>query len=185
MNVLKIVKKRNGNLVPFRQKNIEKSLSKTFLHLGEKEPHLVRILAGSVTDNLKKKHRVTVSVDEIRETIVAVLKENGLKEAAGIYDFVFLHIPKLGITTVVKRDGKHMTFYAHKIFKGVVKSLNQIRIEDPKKAELLTREIVMNLETEARSGIVTTEQIKETVEQILKKNKLAEAANAYLLHRYQ
>jgi 2-phosphoglycerate kinase len=186
MKLPKFVKKRNESIVRFKKANIVNSLRKTFKQVSSKaEPQLIKNLTERVCQNIARRKKELISVDEIRNAISKTLKDQGLKNVADMYDFVFLHIPNPVIKRVTKRDGSSKTFQPYKIFKGINKSFEQAGQHNPKKAEELTREVMKILEKRfEKEGKITSEIVKETTEYVLVKKKFPKVANAYILNRY-
>ncbi len=100
------------------------------------------------------------------------------------YNLVFLHIKGLKIKNVMKRDGRVVNFKMHNIFKSIRKAFSQAGVDDGKKCEDITKEVVNILNKKFAGKTVPVENIKETVEHVLVRRKLPKVARAYLLYRY-
>ncbi len=88
------------------------------------------------------------------------------------------------ITKVMKRDGSTEKFDLKKLNSSIVKALVQSGHKDGKLVKQLAKEAVKILEKGHKGGIVEVQDIKDTVEFVLVKNKLPKAAKNYILYRY-
>lgn len=89
------------------------------------------------------------------------------------------------IVHVRKRTGEHVPFDAEKITAAIQKAMRYLDITNRKKAELLTKKIVVSLNEKQSifyQGIPTIEQIQDTVEEILEKQE-KRIYKAYSLYR--
>lgn len=123
-------------------------------------------------------------MDDIRKHIVKVLKKNGLNDAADHYELVFLHMPDMKFGKVEKRDGRIMKFNPENIFHSIRKAFNQAGKEDGKKCEKMTKEACELLIKKHGTKTMSVVDIKETIEQVLIKNKYPDVAKMYSLYRY-
>ena len=183
-NIPKLVIKLDGTEERFRRNKIKNSLIRVLNHIGKHDRNIVNVLTDKVCHKLNKFKRIKLNVDEIRVTIRKVLKEHKLNEAAQYYELVFLHIKNIKIKKVIKRTGRIEKFEPHKIFKSIRKSFIQIGLEDGKKCEKLTKEVIKLLEKKYKNKPVPVENIKDDIEYILIKNKLPQVAKSYILYRY-
>ena len=183
-NIPKLVIKLDGTEERFRRNKIKTSLTKVLNHIGKHDHHLVDLLVDKIYHQLNKLKRKKLNVDEIRKAIRKVLKEHKMNDAVQFYELVFLHIKNLKIKKVIKRNGRIEKFDPHKIFKSIRKSFSEAGLEDGKKCEHLTKEIIKLLEKKYKNKPIPVENIKEDTEYILIKNKLPQVAKAYILYRY-
>ncbi len=177
------VRKKTHHVQKFDPYKIESSLFRTLKHVG-KESHLARKLTKEVCYEISNHPKDMIEVDKIRKAIINVLKKNKLRDVIEAYDFVFLHIKNLGLKKVVKRDGRTEAFDPYKIFKSIRKSFTQADIQDGKRCEDITKEVVKILEKKYKGKSVPVENIKEDVEYVLVRHKLPQVAKFYILHRY-
>ncbi len=89
------------------------------------------------------------------------------------------------IEKVRKRDGRVESFDHEKIAKSIFKSAVAVGGRDEHLAKRLADEVVMILEAKHTEGLVTIEDIGNTVEKVLIENGHARTAKAYILYRKQ
>lgn len=179
-----LVKKKDGTVEKFQKSKIETSLIKTLQQSGKRDKGIVNRLIDEICLELSKIKKKIIEVDKIRKVIVKVLKRNKMSDVAEVYDFVFLHIKGLKLKKAMKRDGRIVRFEPYKIFKSISKSFDQAGVEDGKKCEEITKEVVNILNKKFAGKVVPVESIKDTIEHVLVRRKLPKVAHAYLLYRY-
>ncbi len=180
----KLVKKSDRLIERFDKEKLKKSIAKTLHHLGKHEETRVTAVTYEVCFELSKSRKRLISVEDIRRTVTRVFKKRKMTQAARYYDLVFLHMRGLKVKRALKRDGRRERFSPFKIFKAIRKSLSQAGIEDGKKCEMLTKEVVSLIDKKYASKIVPVENIKEDIEYVFVKHKLPKVARLYLLYRY-
>jgi len=88
------------------------------------------------------------------------------------------------IKKIRKRDGRIVIFDQNKVTNAIYKATKSIQKEDKKLAEKLTKKVVHVLEKKFdRTTIPSVEQIQDTVEEILIREKQIQLAKAYILYR--
>ncbi|PIT92596.1 MAG: hypothetical protein COU08_01205 [Candidatus Harrisonbacteria bacterium CG10_big_fil_rev_8_21_14_0_10_42_17] len=181
-----LIKKRSGYKVIFRKEKLRASIEKTIHHMRYNEnPHIVKKLYEEILEELKKGKTETVTVDKIRGLIIKAFKSNSLDHLAEAYDYVFLEIQSRKVKKIIKRDGSRVEMHPYKIFKGVRKALQQVEIDDPLKAETVTKEALGLIEKKyGKEKIVPAEMVRDIIEYVFIRHGLERAADAYLLDRY-
>ena len=183
-NLPKLVVKMDGTEEKFRKNKIKLSLSKVLKHIGRHDSNLIAVITDKVCHEISKYRLKKISVERIRTIIKKVLKSHKMNDAAKYYELVFLHIRNIKLKKVVKRDGRIENFDPHKIFKSIRKSFSETGLEDGKKCEQLTKQVIKLLGKKYKNKSVPVENIKEDIEYILIKNKLPHVAKSYILYRY-
>ena len=89
------------------------------------------------------------------------------------------------LESIVKRDGKRVSFDAAKIEEAISKSLKATEQENPKLAKEITERLIHNLKMKFGTTPPTVEQVQDAVEAELVSAGLAETAKAYILYRHQ
>lgn len=87
------------------------------------------------------------------------------------------------ITTIVKRDGRSMSFDIEKIATAIYKAAQVLGGSDKEMAVSIARDVEQYLETEAHISSPTVEQIQDAVERILIAQDHARTAKEYILYR--
>ncbi|MBT9139928.1 MAG: Anaerobic ribonucleoside-triphosphate reductase [Dehalococcoidia bacterium] len=83
-----------------------------------------------------------------------------------------------------KRDGRVVPFNAEKITEAVFKAARAVGGENHKIAEILTKQVVVELTKLGYNGIIPdVEDVQDTVEKVLIENGHARTAKAYILYR--
>ncbi|MEM2110358.1 MAG: vitamin B12-dependent ribonucleotide reductase [Candidatus Bathyarchaeia archaeon] len=83
------------------------------------------------------------------------------------------------VTRVRKRDGRVVNFEPKKIKDAVQKAFIAVELEDGKKAENVTREVVKLLDERFKDKTPTVENIQDIVIEVLRKNGYEKVANEY------
>lgn len=180
----KFVVKHDSSIQKFKKAKIKLSISKAFHHVKKHNKELINKISDEILHHLSKLKVKKINVEKIRTTVLNVLRNHKLHDAYDHYELVFLHIKNIKIKKVIKRDGRIENFSPHKIFKSIRKSFSQVGIEDGKRCEELTKEIIKLLEKKHGKKPIPVENIKSDVENILMRYKLPKVARAYILHRY-
>ncbi len=84
------------------------------------------------------------------------------------------------ITKVIKKDGRKVNFEVERIAKSIYKAANSIGGQNYSKSEELADVVVNKLEEKQQNRQVTTEEIQNTVENVLKDNGHISTLNAYV-----
>lgn len=84
---LKSVKKRNGEIVDFQIEKLERSIGAAFQGAGKQDEFHVRSIAEQVYERLQQQFdgAIVPTADQVREAVVAQLRQNGLPEIAAAY----------------------------------------------------------------------------------------------------
>ena len=87
---------------------------------------------------------------------------------------------------VVKRDGKTVDFDLSKIRNAIEKAFNACRMEyNPDTIDFLALKVTADFELKIKDGVVSVENIQDSVETVLIKAGYDEVAKAYILYRKQ
>lgn len=160
MTIPQIIKKRNGDVVPFDVNKIEKVIKKAFLaaRLDENEP-IAKSIAGLVSSELEFKmlanEGVSLNVEQIQDIVERHLMSAGFFDVAKKYIIYryehekireqekFKAIEKLeeGALYVLKRNGKKQKFDIEKVRKSLGYVLSTLSDEEKK---LFETEVVLN-----------------------------------------
>ena len=87
------------------------------------------------------------------------------------------------IDTILKRDGRRVSFDSQKITNAILGAAREIGGNDKKIAEDLTQQVIGYLEAENEKDNITVEHVQDVVEKILIENGHAQTAKAYILYR--
>ncbi len=182
-NVHKVVK-RNGHVEKFAMHKLEHSI-----HLAMKQAKArsdSRKIAHNVVAELNKKYRKkkVVDVEKIRNITCAVLRKNGLRKTCDYYMFVWLHSRPAKTKKVIKRDGRVVKFHPVRIYKSMQKAMRHSHVKNLFAAGKMTNQVIAAIDRKYKGKPVPVESIKDTVEHVLRKNKMHDAAKAYILYRY-
>ncbi len=82
-----------------------------------------------------------------------------------------------------KRDGSVVPFEAGKITAAIRKAIEEVREDDPSRAEELTAEVVSKLEERFVEDIPSVEEVQDLVEETLIERGLPRTAKSYILYR--
>lgn len=182
MHVQKVVK-RTGRVEKFSLHKLEHSISLAMKQANAKGNS--REIAYHVVTELQKKQRKNaIDVDKIKNVTCSVLRKNGLHKACDYYMFVWLHSKPAKTKKVIKRDGRIVQFHPVRIFKSIQKSMKQAHVKNLLLAGKMTNEVIKIIDRKYKGKPVPVEFIRDTIEHILRKNKLHQAAKAYILYRY-
>ena len=87
---------------------------------------------------------------------------------------------------VVKRDGKTVDFDLSKIRNAIEKAFNACHMEyNPDTIDFLALKVTADFELKIKDGVVSVENIQDSVETVLIKAGYDEVAKAYILYRKQ
>ena len=87
---------------------------------------------------------------------------------------------------VVKRDGKVAEFDIHKIGAAITKAFEALEKQyHPSVMELLALRVTSDFEPKIKDGLVSVEEIQDSVEKVLSEAGYADVAKAYILYRKQ
>jgi transcriptional regulator NrdR family protein len=178
------VRKRDGRTESFSFRKLHASIHQAFRRAGAADHDRASAISHEVRDSLLHKKKKVVAVDEIERTVESVLRRHKLRSVLEAYKLVFLHLHKMKIKTVRKRDGRRQDFDPEKVFKSVCKSFRQAGEPADKRCDKLTQQAVALLEKRYAGKVVPVEEIKETIEFVLVRSKLPKVARAYILYRY-
>jgi ribonucleoside-diphosphate reductase alpha chain len=88
------------------------------------------------------------------------------------------------VVQIRKKDGSIVAFEAQKLEKSLENALISARHKNPKLAKKLSQQVTETLEKQIPKGVVATvKDITDVILEVLAKNKLPQAAKAYLEHR--
>ena len=87
------------------------------------------------------------------------------------------------IEKIRKRDGRIVDFDANRIRDAIHRAFIAVELENGKRAERLTREVVKLLEKRFKKRVPTVEDIQDTVLEVLEKSSYKKIANGYLAYR--
>ncbi|MBE6123526.1 MAG: ribonucleoside triphosphate reductase [Erysipelotrichaceae bacterium] len=87
---------------------------------------------------------------------------------------------------VVKRDGKIVDFNINKITTAITLAFEALHKEYHKSVvELLSLHVTADFEDKIRNGLITVEDIQDSVEKVLSESGYSDVAKAYILYRRQ
>ena len=87
---------------------------------------------------------------------------------------------------VVKRDGSITSFNLSKISVAITKAFEATHMEyNPDIIDLLALKVTADYQAKIKDGLVTVEDIQDSVENVLSKAGYADVAKAYILYRKQ
>ena len=198
------VQKRNGQIIEFIPSRITHAVANSFKEqIGlPRESELndeVMKNAQKVTDCvvavLKERgiQRPFLTVEEIQDEVIRQLYENGYKEAGERYaSYRRFHAERrklFELYSVIKRDGKVVSFKQEKIALAIAKALiaqnkgiyNEILIE---KAQELTEKVVSEIRTRWPDGkSIHIEEVQDIAEKVIMAVGYHEVAKRYIIYR--
>jgi len=198
------IQKRNGQIIEFIPSRITHAIAGSFKeHIGlPREAQLtidvmnnVQKVTDCVVAVLKERgaQRPFLTVEEIQDEVIRQLYENGHKEVAQRYASYRRHHAgrrKLfELYSVIKRDGKVVSFKQEKIFLAIAKALvaqnksvyNEILIE---KAHELSEKVVSEICSRWPEGkSIHIEEVQDIVEKVIMAAGYHEVAKRYILYR--
>ena len=182
MKIRKVVK-RTGRLEKFSLHKLEHSL-----HLAMNQARvkgdakkLAHLVVAELHKNLKKD---SVDVDKIRKTCVKVLRNHKMSKASDYYMFRWLHSKPSKTKKVVKRNGRVTKFHPVRIYKSIQKAMRQTHVKNLLLAAKMTTQVIASIDKKYKGKPVPSEEIRNEIEKVLKKNKHHNAAKHYVLYRY-
>ncbi len=151
MAIPQIIKKRNGDVVPFDISKIEKVIKKAFLaaRLDENEP-IAKSIAGLVSSELEFRilanEGVVLTVEQIQDIVERHLMSAGFFDVAKKYiiyryehekireqeKFKAIEMLEEGALYVLKRNGKKQKFDIEKVRKSLQYVLSGLSVEEKK-----------------------------------------------------
>ena len=88
------------------------------------------------------------------------------------------------IDTIIKRDGRKVSFDPQKITDAIMKAFHASNsAKTIKTAEQLTRQVLDELEKNESIGEPSVEEVQDTVERVLIENGFVRTAKSYILYR--
>jgi len=198
------IQKRNGQIIEFVPNRITHAIANSFKEqIGlPRESELSDELmsnAQKVTDCvvavLKERgiSRPFLTVEEIQDEVIRQLYENGHKEVGERYaSYRRYHAERrklFELYSVIKRDGKVVSFKQEKIALAIAKALiaqnkgvyNEILIE---KAQELTEKVVSEIRTRWPDGkSVHIEEVQDIAEKVIMAAGYHEVAKRYIIYR--
>jgi len=198
------VQKRNGQIIEFIPSRITHAIANSFKEqMGiPRESELsneVMSNAQKVTDCvvavLKERglQRPFLTVEEIQDEVIRQLYENGHKEVGERYaSYRRYHAERrklFELYSVIKRDGKVVSFKQEKIALAIAKALiaqnkgvyNEILIE---KAQELTEKVVSEIRTRWPDGkSIHIEEVQDIAEKVIMAAGYHEVAKRYIIYR--
>jgi len=198
------VQKRNGQIIEFIPNRITHAIANSFKEqLGiPRESELTEEVtqnAQKVTDCvvavLKERglQRPFLTVEEIQDEVIRQLYENGFKEVGERYaSYRRYHAERrklFELYSVIKRDGKVVSFKQEKIALAIAKALiaqnkgvyNEILIE---KSQELTEKVVSEIRTRWPDGkSVHIEEVQDIAEKVIMAAGYHEVAKRYIIYR--
>lgn len=198
------VQKRNGQLIEFIPVRITHAIANSFKEQAglPRESELLdegMANAQKVTDCvvavLKERavEKPFLTVEEIQDEVIRQLYENGFKEAAERYASYRRHHAArralFDLYSVIKREGKIVSFKQEKITLAIAKSLiahnkgvyNEILIE---KAHELSEKVVSEVRVKWPNGkAIHIEEVQDIVEKVIMAAGYHEVAKRYIIYR--
>ena len=87
---------------------------------------------------------------------------------------------------VVKRDGKIVDFNISKISAAITMAFEALQKEyHPSVIELIALHVTSDFESKIHNGLITVEDIQDSVEKVLSESGYSDVAKAYILYRRQ
>ena len=87
---------------------------------------------------------------------------------------------------VVKRDGKIADFNISKISAAITKAFEALEKQyHPSVIDLISLHVTSDFESKIKDGLITVEEIQDSVEKVLSESGYADVAKAYILYRRQ
>jgi len=87
--------------------------------------------------------------------------------------------------TIIKRDGRQVSFDTSKIAFAIFKALRAVGRADRHKADILAGQVVQKLGLGSRESLPMVEEVQDVAEKVLFANGEFEAAKAYIIYRFQ
>ncbi len=183
--MIRYVRKHSGHEQRFALEKLERSIFLALHHIDRGDRTLARRIGKKTQEYLEKKGMGTVvGTNEIEQTVLHLLQEEGLREAAQSYELVSLHLPKMRLTKVVKRHGGTEPFHPQKLFKSLKKAFADTGITGGKIAEELTKKAIGILEAEHGSKPVPVRDVKRVAAHLLAERGFSQVEKRYILHKY-
>ena len=198
------VQKRNGQLIEFIPSRILHAIANAFKEQGglPRESELSPEMAKSVEQvtncvvavvNERGVQKPFLTVEEIQDEVIRQLYENGYKEVAERYaSYRRYHAERrklFDLYSVVKRDGKVVSFKQEKITLAIAKALiahnkgvyNEILIE---KAHEISDRVIVEVRSRWPEGKnVQIEDLQDIVEKIIMAVGYHDVAKRYIIYR--
>jgi len=198
------VQKRNGQVIEFIPNRITHAIANSFKEqiglpreseLSEEVMSNAQKVTDCVVAVLKERgiQRPFLTVEEIQDEVIRQLYENGYKEAAERYaSYRRYHAERrklFELYSVIKRDGKVVSFKQEKIALAIAKALiaqnkgvyNEILIE---KAQELTEKVVCEIRTRWPDGkSIHIEEVQDIAEKVIMAAGYHEVAKRYIIYR--
>ncbi len=198
------VQKRNGQIIEFIPSRITNAIANSFKEqiglpreseLSEEIMNNAQKVTDCVVVVLKERgiHRPFLTVEEIQDEVIRQLYENGYKEIGERYaSYRRYHAENrklFELYSVIKRDGKVVSFKQEKIALAIAKALiaqnkgvyNEILIE---KAHELTEKAVSEIRTRWPDGkSVHIEEVQDIAEKVIMAAGYHEVAKRYIIYR--
>lgn len=198
------VQKRNGQVIEFIPNRITHAIANSFKEqlglpreselpvekLSEAERVTVCVVAVLKERAVEKPH---LTVEEIQDEVIRQLYENGFKECGERYASYRRHHAArrqlFELFSIVKRDGKSVSFKQEKITFAIAKALiahnkgifNEILIE---KAHELSEKVIAEIRTKWPEGkVVSIEEIQDIVEKVIMAAGYHDVAKRYIIYR--
>ncbi len=181
---LRLVQKNSGYRQKFSLEKLSRSIADALKHCEAGDGKLAERLAHETQEYLEGKGREMVEVEEIRQTVLHILRQDGHAKGAQSYELISLHLGSPKIHTVIKRSGAREPLHAYKIFKSLKKSFADAGLEGGKISEELTKEIIKILEETYAGQAVPVEIVRKIAAQLLKEKGYKSVERSYLLHKY-
>ncbi|MDE2008777.1 MAG: ribonucleoside-diphosphate reductase subunit alpha [Candidatus Omnitrophica bacterium] len=198
------VQKRNGQIIEFIPNRITHAIANSFKEqiglpreseLTQEEMKKAQEVTDCVVAVLKERgvKRPFLTVEEIQDEVIRQLYENGYKEAAERYaSYRRYHAERrklFELYSVIKRDGKVVSFKQEKIALAIAKALiaqnkgiyNEILIE---KAQELCEKAVSEIRTRWPEGkSIHIEEVQDIAEKVIMAAGYHEVAKRYIIYR--
>ena len=198
------VQKRNGQIIEFIPNRITHAIANSFKEqiglpreseLSEEVMKNAQKVTDCVVAVLKERggQRPFLTVEEIQDEVIRQLYENGHKEVAERYaSYRRYHAERrklFELYSVIKRDGKVVSFKQEKIALAIAKALiaqnkgvyNEILIE---KAQELTEKVVSEIRTRWPDGkSIHIEEVQDIAEKVIMAAGYHEVAKRYIIYR--
>jgi len=198
------VQKRNGQIIEFVPNRITHAIANSFKEqiglpreseLSEEVTRNAQKVTDCVVAVLKERgiQRPFLTVEEIQDEVIRQLYENGHKEVGERYaSYRRYHAERrklFELYSVIKRDGKVVSFKQEKIALAIAKALiaqnkgvyNEILIE---KAQELTEKVVSEIRTRWPDGkSVHIEEVQDIAEKVIMAAGYHEVAKRYIIYR--
>jgi len=198
------VQKRNGQIIEFIPNRITHAVANSFKEqiglpreseLSEEVMKNAQKVTDCVVAVLKERgiQRPFLTVEEIQDEVIRQLYENGHKEVGERYaSYRRYHAERrklFELYSVIKRDGKVVSFKQEKIALAIAKALiaqnkgvyNEILIE---KAQELTEKVVSEIRTRWPDGkSIHIEEVQDIAEKVIMAAGYHEVAKRYIIYR--